>query len=99
MERFDLKTLEKNFRENANPENAFFMKKYMKNNFSFLGIKSPERRALTRAFYKNYNQPDINNIENIVRKLWDLEEREFQYFAMELVEKFIKKLYCVIFTL
>lgn len=68
------------------------MKKYMKEKFSFLGIKSPERRALTRAFYKNYTRPDINNIENIVRQLWKMEEREFQYFAMELVEKELKKM-------
>ena len=91
MESFNLPALENIYRENANPENAFFMKKYMKDKFSFLGIKSPERRALTSAFFKNYNRPDINNIENIVRKLWDMKEREFQYFAMELVEKFIKK--------
>ncbi|GAG66235.1 unnamed protein product, partial [marine sediment metagenome] len=91
MESFNLPALENIYRDNVNPENAFFMKKYMKDKFSFLGIKSPERRALTSAFFKNYNRPDINNIKNIVRKLWDMEEREFQYFAMELVEKFIKK--------
>jgi len=92
MEKFNLPALENLFRENANPENAFFMKKYMKDKFSFLGIKSPERRALTRAFYKNYNRPDINTLENIVRKLWKMEEREFQYFAMELVDKELKKM-------
>jgi len=92
MEKFNLPALENLFRENANPENAFFMKKYMKEKFTFLGIKSPERRALTRAFYKNYNRPDINNIENVVRQLWKMEEREFQYFAMELVDKELKKM-------
>jgi len=92
MESFSLPALENLFRKNANPENAFFMKKYMKDKFSFLGIKSPERRALTRVFYKNHNRPDLNNLENIVRKLWKLEEREFQYFAMELVEKELKKM-------
>ena len=92
MEKFNLPALENLFRENANPENAFFMKKYMKEKFTFLGIKSPERRALTRAFYKNYNRPDINTLENIVRKLWEMEEREFQYFAMELVDKELKKM-------
>ncbi len=92
MEKFNLPALENLFRENANPENAFFMKKYMKEKFTFLGIKSPERKALTRAFYKNYNRPDINTLENIVRQLWKMEEREFQYFAMELVEKELKKM-------
>jgi len=92
MESFNLHALENKFRKNANPENAFFMKKYMKDKFFFLGIKSPERRALTRTFYKNYNRPDINILENIIRKLWDLKEREFQYFAMELVEKELKKM-------
>ena len=92
MESFNLPALENLFRENANPENAFFMKKYMKAKFNFLGIKSLERRALTKVFYINYNRPDINNIENIVRQLWKMEEREFQYFAMELVEKGLNKM-------
>ena len=74
MENFNLPALENLFRENANPENAFFMSKYMKNKFSFLGIKSPERRTITRSFFKNFNRPDINNIENVVRKLWEKEE-------------------------
>lgn len=91
MERFDLKTLEENFRENANPDNAFFMKKYMKDKFEFLGIKSPERRIVTRNFFTTHSRPDKHDLEYFVKELWGYKEREFQYFAMELVEKFIKK--------
>jgi len=92
MEKFYLPALENLFRKNSNPENAFFMKKYMKDKFIFLGLKSPERRMLTREFFKNHNYPEITNIEKIVSKLWNMEEREFQYFAMELVEKMLKQM-------
>ena len=91
MESFNLPALENIYRENANPENAFFMKKYMKDKFEFLGIKSPERRIVTRNFFTTHYRPDKHDLEYVVKELWGYKEREFQYFAIELVEKFIKK--------
>ncbi len=38
------------FYNNKNEENAFYMSKYMKNKFSFLGLKKPERVSLSKAF-------------------------------------------------
>ena len=39
----DVKKLEIMLREQRNPENQLPMEKYMRNQFPFLGIKTPER--------------------------------------------------------
>ena len=38
------------FEKNANPANAAPMKKYMRDQFEYLGIKTPERKALLKEF-------------------------------------------------
>ena len=86
-----LSPLKEAFEKNANPENAIRMKAYMKNKFEYFGIKSPERKEIVKSFLKTYGMPQSNEIFNIVKELWDLPQREFQYFAMNLVEKFINK--------
>ena len=48
----DVKKLERMLREKKNLENQLPMEKYMRNQFSFLGIKTPERRAILKAFLK-----------------------------------------------
>jgi 3-methyladenine DNA glycosylase AlkD len=80
------------FSQNSNTENAFFMKKYMKNKFEFYGIKSPLRNELCKPFLKKENLPELNDIKNIIIELWNEPERELQYFAMELLSKYSKHL-------
>lgn len=79
------------FNERADPLYAINMKRYMKNRFEFFGIKSPERREFTRTFYRDNGLPDHNQLDEIVRTCWKLPQREFQYFAMELAYKFLRK--------
>lgn len=75
------------FLANKNPENAVMMKRYMKDNFEFLGIKTPLRRELTKPYLSKSGIPPIEKIEEIARKFWKKPEREFQYFAMDLMGK------------
>jgi len=84
--------MECTFTKNANPGYALNMKKYMKNKFEFFGINSPLRRELCREFLRKENLPSIENIEDIVKDLWNKPQREFQYFAMELLSKYSKQL-------
>jgi len=87
-----IKPLVKSFQENANRENAEPMAKYMKNLFLYLGIKRPLRSKLQKAFFMKNGLPEIEEIPLIVAELWNLAEREFQYFAMDLLVKIRKKL-------
>lgn len=79
------------FEGNRNKENSGSMEKYMKNNFKFLGIKAPERRELSREFLWKKNIPKYSELDTVVKKLWELPEREYQYFACDLLEKYTKK--------
>ncbi len=63
------------------------MAKYMKNLFPYLGIKTPERKEIIKKFYKEFGLPKISDLEQIIRDLWELPEREFQYCAIGLMVK------------
>ena len=91
--------LVKIFRSNANRQDAIQFERYMRNQFQFIGIRSPRRKEISRPFLRRENLPDLDNTDQIVRQLWDLPEREFQYFAMDLVGKYVKKAEIDIITL
>lgn len=46
----DVEELLENLKAVANPDDARAMKAYMKNKFEFLGVKTPARRKLAKAF-------------------------------------------------
>ena len=69
------------FEQNANPEQAGPMKKYMRDQFEYLGIKSPQFSALLKDFIKQNGLPPLDKLDIISRDLWSLPQREFQYMA------------------
>jgi 3-methyladenine DNA glycosylase AlkD len=79
------------FKNHANPENAEGQKAYMRNQFDFLGIKSPIRKEIQQSFLRKKNLPPKEELENIVKSLWDKPQREFQYFALELADKYTRQ--------
>ena len=87
-----LQTLMLLFEANRNSENSVPMQKYMKNHFPFLGIKTPRRRELMREFYQQTGILKQDFQEDFVAKLWELEEREYQYAALDYMERSLKKL-------
>lgn len=71
-----------------NDSNQPAMEAYMKHKFTFLGIKAPERVQLTKQFIKMNGDPtDLT----VIREIWDLEAREFQYIALALLDRQYKK--------
>lgn len=46
----DVEELLENLKAVANPDDTAAMKAYMKNKFEFLGVKTPARRKLAKAF-------------------------------------------------
>lgn len=80
------------FEEHANPSQAAPMKKYMRDQFDYLGIKTPQSKILMREMLSKHGLPKIEELDKILRDLWSLPEREYQYAAMHLLDKFEKKL-------
>lgn len=80
------------FKKHADVVQAAPMKKYMRNQFEYLGIKTPQNKALLNEFIHEYGLPPINDLDVILRDLWALPQREFQYVAVSLLGKLEKQL-------
>lgn len=82
--------LEHAFAANKNPENAFAMAKYMRNNFSFFGIKTENRRRIFKEIWKQNKNEVTENAREIALELYSKPEREFHYCAIEILIKELK---------
>ncbi|WP_404459261.1 DNA alkylation repair protein [Sutcliffiella horikoshii] len=80
------------FRSNGNEPNRKPMEDYMRNHFSFLGIKSPERKELLKRFFVEHGKPKQEWIKPLVTFLYAQPEREFHYAALAMIDVHIKKL-------
>lgn len=73
---------------NSDSEKAESMAGYMRDKFSFYGLQAAERRKALRKYMQEQKRPQYNQLQTAVKKLWQLPEREFQYFAQELILKY-----------
>ena len=82
--------LELAFQKHSNPENAFSMAKYMRNNFPFFGIKTEDRRLIFKDIWKQYKNEVAKNAREIALDLYSKPQREFHYCAIEILIKELK---------
>lgn len=80
------------FQQNANPEYAQQMAAYMKYHFPYLGLGTPLRKTLLLDIKSQTAEPQLNELESVILELWAMEEREFQYVALYLLQKNLNKL-------
>jgi 3-methyladenine DNA glycosylase AlkD len=85
--------LEKAFNENSNIENAVAMSKYMRTIFSFFGIKTVERRQILKKIWKANQQEVSQNAREIALELFQKQQREFHYCAVEILIQELKQKY------
>ncbi len=57
----------------------------MRDQFVFAGIPAPERRRLGRSAIAGLPAPSERELRTIARRCWTKREREYQYFACDLV--------------
>jgi 3-methyladenine DNA glycosylase AlkD len=86
-----IEDLEKELVEKSDRELAIPMENYMKNNFSFFGIKNQPRKAILKTLWGKYKDEIKLDFRNIALALFDKTEREFHYCAMEIIFKEINK--------
>ncbi|WP_025728217.1 DNA alkylation repair protein [Heyndrickxia ginsengihumi] len=73
-------------------EYAEWSREYLRNQFDFLGIRTPIRRKLTKQFMKEYGLPARNQLKEVILLLWDLPHREYQKAALDILENVKKTL-------
>ena len=71
-------------------EVAFGAQAYMKGIAPFIGVRAPERRKVARGLASKLPRPTSDELGQTARALWRLQEREYHYFACDLIEMFIK---------
>jgi 3-methyladenine DNA glycosylase AlkD len=87
----ELQQLYQLFEQYANPTLAEQMSKYMAFQFEFYGIQKPLRQKLQKEFWKQAGYPEIQELEQIVRDLWQHDKREAQYAALDLLSRYKKQ--------
>jgi 3-methyladenine DNA glycosylase AlkD len=87
-----LEQLREVFAQNAHPEKALGMAKYMKNLFPFVGINSPERKNMVAELRKDFKPKNAQELKNWVSLLWEMPEREYQYVGMDYLQRDVKLL-------
>ena len=83
--------LAETFEKNADPVRAAGAKAYMRNKSEFYGLASPLRRQLVKEFIAKNGYPAYGQLEEMIRFAWEQPQREWQYSAMEITERFVKK--------
>jgi 3-methyladenine DNA glycosylase AlkD len=80
------------FQKNQEAGRAAAMSKYMRDQFVFYGLPTPLRRQLISAFFKEQGYPETNQLMQIVNAAYLQPEREWHYFALELLIRMRKTL-------
>ena len=74
------------------PEKAVAMAAYMKDQFPFFGVPSPERRVAQREALGDWRTPDADELAAFARACWAGDERELQYAACDTLIRHVRRL-------
>lgn len=83
----DLRLLVRELEELKDPDAAAAMSAYQRNQFPFLGVRTPVRRQVLKSFLAAH-PPD----KAWIPLLWELPEREYQYCGVDIALSLRKKL-------
>lgn len=76
----------------AEPERAAPMRAYMRDQFEFMGIPTPKRRAAIQALLRDLKEKPADDLLSRALALWELPEREYQYAALDILAMHWKSL-------
>ncbi len=85
--------ISEDFQKASNAALAIPMANYLKNNFTFFGIKTEQRRTIFKTNYEQYKLEIKSNFREIAWELFQKKEREFHHCAIDLLMKEFKKNY------
>jgi 3-methyladenine DNA glycosylase AlkD len=76
----------------ANDSAAIAMRAYQRDQFEFLGVAAPARRAATMPLIKALKPANAEFLIAEAQGLWNLSQREYQYIAVDLLARHVKVL-------
>ena len=77
-------------KQQSNPSRAQQQKKYLRNQFSFLGLSHPELQKQINQFVQAEGLPAIKDLDEVCKIFFAYPEREFHHTAIRISEKLYK---------
>jgi 3-methyladenine DNA glycosylase AlkD len=71
------------------PERAAQAAAYLRDQFAFLGLPAPTQRRLARTVLAGLPAPTERELRTVALACWELEEREYQYFACDWLRRHV----------
>lgn len=88
-----IETLDLVLNQNKNAAFAIPMEQYMKNNFTFFGIRAVQRRAIMKACCDQHSEEISTDFRTICEALFEKKQREYHLIAIDIFIKEIKSNY------
>lgn len=82
--------LRESFHSQADEKIAREKSAYLKGLFSFVGLPKPLRDSLQKPLFQQHPVRSEEELEELILALWEMHEREFQYAALDLAQKYHK---------
>ena len=79
------------FQAQGNPERAQQQMRYMRFQFEYFGLGMPTWMAITKTIHAAEGIPEGDDLKALVRLCFEDDHREMHYFALETVQKSLKK--------
>jgi 3-methyladenine DNA glycosylase AlkD len=86
-----LEALKAEFLAAADPAVADGQANYMRNKFSFYGIKTPLRRSLIKNFLSTHGLPSNAELKSLLLACFAEEYRELHYFGLDIAQQCLKQ--------
>lgn len=86
-----LSLIQSTFLSKGDPETAQGQIAYLRNHFDFYGLKAAQWMAISKEIMEENGVPTGADIQELARLCFDDEHRELHYFALEMVQKTLKK--------
>jgi 3-methyladenine DNA glycosylase AlkD len=79
------------FESHRDERAAGLMSRYMRDQFTFLGMGAPARRRLQAEPFRETRRFDEDDLVAALDALWDRSEREYQYVGCDLVRRVVPR--------
>ncbi len=79
------------FQEQGNPERAQQQMRYMRHQFEYFGLGMPQWMAITKKIHATEGIPEGEDLKALTLLCFEDDHREMHYFALETVQKALKK--------
>jgi 3-methyladenine DNA glycosylase AlkD len=77
--------------EHQNEKDARQMEKYMRDQFTFIGLRAPAMKTLFNYYISEKGLPKREELPEVIKELWVYPERELQMAALSILTRMVKQ--------